>query len=388
MKGSFLSRMRGWAGQASDFGKARATGLSRRIGEAVQETGSSDPNPMVDTSIHVHVAKSYLKKVRDMMKGTNKQAADDSAQEKKDKTRAQGQAIGSATTHFITGYAAAPLLYAHKDKPTLTHGVPSAAFAKKTKSIGESLAQRFRSPKRIMSGIRKNYGTSALKPALALTGVALAGGYMKERIQAGYERAHAKKEASGDGCEEIAAVNGEGGGETMRVSGNVTAPDWVKEERRRSKEHEKKAAGIFVYQRDPSEVKETKHPGKPKGATASFGTRMSPRHAIHKRDQEQAEGWMKGNAEFVELGDRPGLAQSFQTIVGTEKEQVLNRRDAQKLLGERDRIKLLCKEHRHGAKKGEVEYNPNTERDLLEVLDSVETILQNPKVQAIQVVER
>lgn len=369
------------------------------------------------------------------------------ATQAQDDTRAKGQAIGSATTHFITGYAAAPLLYGHKAKPTLTHGTPSAGFAKKAPSFAEGVAQRFRSPKRILSGIRKHYGASALKPAMALTGVALAGGYMKERLQAAYEHAHEPKTAThhmtdsvvGGGAvgagvgaaaglmtrsggefakrtlvgagvgaaagglaglvrrkeqpkhaEEMGSGGGsapggaEGGGETMRVSRNVTAPDWVKKERRRSKT----ASGIYVYQRDPREVKEEKHPGKPKGPAAVFGTRLSPRHALHRQKQEKAEGWMKENAEFIELGGREGLSQSLQTIVGLGKDPILTRNDAQKLLGERDRIKLLCKEHRHAAKKGELEHNPNTERDLLELLDSFETILQNPKAQAFQVVEK
>lgn len=364
MKGSFLSKMRGWAAQATDFGKTRAVNLSQRYGKAVSETGVTDPN---DTSMHVHVAKSYLKRVRDLMKGTDKTGSETEEQSRQDNVRSTGASIGTGVSHFLTGYAAGPWLH------------PPG---------GQRLTMNEFKNTGLKATFKKYWGKNAITPAVALTGAAMAGGYLKERIQAGYEHAHERKKHAHDGCEEIAAVNGEGGGETMRVSGNVTAPDWVKKERRRASGHEKKAAGIFVYQRDPSEVKETKHPGKPKGAAAAFGTRMSPRHALHKRDQEQAEGWMKGNAEFVELGDRPGIVKSFQTIVGTEKEQVLTRRDAQKLLGERDRIKLLCKEHRHGAKKGEVEYNPNTERDLLEVLDSVETILQNPKVQAIQVVER
>lgn len=384
MKGSFLSRMKGWVGQATHAGQGIATDLSKRVGEAVHETGSADVNPLSDSTVHVHVAKSIaksgLKKIRSFMKGTDKTGSETSTEKKQDDVRATGQAVGSGISHFLTGYAAGPLLYPKKAPFASVHPHVLKGMVDEA-TYGKEMGRRSQ------GFFKKHYGVHALKPAIALTASAMVGGYLKERLQAGYERAHMGKKAS-EGCEEVAAVAGEGGGETMRVSGNVTAPDWVKKERRRSSGHEKKAAGIFVYQRDPSEVKETKHPGKPKGPTKAFGTRMSPRHAIHKRDQEKAEDWMKGNAEFVELGDRPGLVESFQTIVGTEKEQVLTRRDAQKLLGERDRIKLLCKEQRHGAKKGQGECNPNTERDLLEVLDSVETILENPKVQAIQVVER
>ncbi len=452
-----------------------------------------------------------------------KLAAETPESKHQDDVRARGQALGSATTHFITGYAAAPLLYAHKSKPTLNHAAQAAASkAKGTDTLvgqaihfGKGLQRRFRSPQRIMSGLRKNYGASALKPALTLTGVALAGGYMKERLQAAYERSHQPKEAETKatdtprggaitggaigaavglmqpsktvllgntvlgaglgaglgklrgtvatkdepklaeaGCAEVAAVAGEGGGETMRVSGNVTSPDWVKKERRRSKtagikrvmritalteglraagkpataqqiegtsllrsmdkfqrrvgkhvdgargyadkanlhasiRHMEKGAssGIYVYQRDPNEVDEEKHPGKARGPTASFGTRMSPKHSLHRQKKEKAEGWMKENAEFIELGSRPGIAQSLQTIVGLEKDAVIPRADAHRLVKERDRIKLLCKEHARAGKKGEMKHNPNTERDLLELLDSVEMILENPKVQALQVVE-
>lgn len=474
--------------RAGRWGVAKGTNagidIGQRISKAVTDTGVVDPNPLVDSTLYTHVGKGVLrdavKGVKGLVGGAEKTSAEHLHE---DEVRARGQALGSATTHFITGYAAAPLLYQHKAKPTLTHGRSSPGVAEGLKAIGKGLKQRFRSPARALSGARKYYGAAALKPALTLTGVALAGGYMKERIQAGYERAHGVKTGA-DASGAISVSAPEGGGETMRVSTNVTGPNWEAEGRRRSRrvvnatvgnavggglaglvtgavsrkaggrgfaakhllgatgvgalggaawgfgtqkylEHaEKKAgeigsctgcgalthldeyagrvctgchdrrlnktasAGIYVYQRDPSEVKETEHPGRPKGPAAAFGTRMSPRHALHKLQSEKAEGWMKENAEFIELGERPGLSRSLQSIVGTDADAVLSRKDAQLLLGERDRIRLLCKEHRHAAKKGEIEYNPNTERDLLEVLEAVETVLQNPKVQALQIVER
>lgn len=416
--------------------------VGERFTTAMTTHGTADP---MDSRVVASVGKSLIDSAKNAIKGTEKTSEDaDHASE----VRARGQALGSAATHFVTGYAAAPLLYQHKEKPTLTHGKASPSLAEGVRGWAKSVGQRFRSPKRILSGARKYYGTSALKPALTLTGVALAGGYMKERIQAGYEKAHGVNKAAADASEAISAP-AEGGGETMRVSRNVTSPDWASVGRRRSRrvvnatvgnavggglaglvtgavsrraggrgfaakhlagaagvgafggaawgfgtqkylDHAEKnaSAGIYVYQRHPGEVQETKHPGRPRGPAAAFGTRMSPRHALHKLHSEKSEGWMKNNAEFIELGERPGLARSLQTIVGTEGDQVLTRRDAQLMLGERDRIKLLCKEHRHAAKKGKIEHNPNTERDLLEVLEAVETVLQNPKVQALQIVER
>jgi hypothetical protein len=425
-----------------------------------------------------------------------KTAAETPAQAAQDEVRGRGAAIGTGISHFLTGYAAGPVLYGHGSSPISMHEI-------RTNPLKDTF--------------KKHWGTKALKPAFALTGAAMVGGYLKERIQAAYEHAHEKKSehkmldtakggavsggmigagigllqpsptvlvgrtaigaALGAGLgkarslvaqkaeEKTAGIKrvgrivdiaeklhdagkwrtaetiekgslarasakfnrrvakfpggakeyakqhsfhanlkklddggktaemgmgssapggAEGGGETMRVSGNVTAPDWVKKERRRSKTA---SAGIYVYQRDPREVDEEPHPGKPKGPAAAFGHRMSPKHSLHRKKKESAEGWMKSNAEFIELGTRPGLAETLQTIVGLEKDAVIPRADAHRLVKERDRIKLLCKEHARAGKKGEMKHNPNTERDLLELLDSVEMILENPKVQALQVVE-
>lgn len=334
--------------------------------------------------MHLHVARGF------------KLAADEAST----KERALGAALGSGVSNLVTGTIAAPFLFAS----------PERRF---------SLKALRKAP---VSHLKNIYGMDALGKGLALSGVAMLGGAIRESVQAGYESR--QKKANGDILayyqelrrkaragdpkaraalerrravearrEKRSAVGGgqyQNHGELLRVSAPVTAPIGVdKEPVRRRTRRVKKAEqfGIMVYQRDPGEIEESKRPNLPKTRlTRMFGSRMSGAHARHRHAERQGEDWMHENAEFVQVGRRPGLTDALRDVVGIERDQVLSRDDVARMVAERGQAKATAFERRRTKRRAKEHVHTHAPDDISEVMKTFEMLLENPSAKFFQVV--
>jgi hypothetical protein len=190
-----------------------------------------------------------------------------------------------------------------------------------------------------------------------------------------------------DAAESAAWEKAQRSGEVSRDVTSAQAMRWSDAWRRRHRVKQASQFGIMVYQRDPGELPESKRPPTPKGRVARmFGAKMHPGHALHRRSQRNEDKWMGEHGEFVEVGQRPGLADALQEVVGIEPNQVLSRKDVMSMVGEKRKAKSDAYDRGRRQRKAKQHAHSHAPEDLSELFGVFEQLLENPSAKYFQVV--
>jgi len=338
-------------------------------------------------------------------RGFLKEAISEEDQAARDRTI--GSALGSGVSNFVTGYAISPIL-------VRAYG-GNESQALKLKRLRARPARH----------LKKIYGPSALAAGAVLSGASLVGGGIREWVQSNYESKERKRRGEKAdpaliaGLKEASEAMSGVSGSLSRVTGSITKPKRVDRdsdvERRRSKtangdmlayyqdlrrraeagdekakkaldRREKRAAfGIMAYTRDPAEAPTSSRPERASGRSAQmFGGRLDGKLSLHKKTERKGEEWHAANSEFVEIGERPGLAQALGEIMGLEPGTVLSRREVSKAIGEKDTVRSRSREYRRKAKDRPATQVPG---DVQEVVKAISLLLENPEARFFEVVE-
>lgn len=309
-----------------------------------------------------------------------------SGKEPDDRRRTIGSAIGSGVSNIITGYAAAPHLFADK-------GREFSAAALKKNPVGH---------------LKRIYGGSALKKGLILAGVATVGGAIKEKVQAVYEkRKQASQELTCSKCGAAGSTGWKTGWcgdceDAQFRSKSAGFMDGFRAEMERQRSDPRrfmgdldgirrfdlgdaqarwKTAGVsmMLYRRHPGELGKEPPRKAVKGPAKIFGSRFNIHEVRRGMHRKKEDDWMRQHAEALDLGDRPGLAANLQESFGMREGSVVPRAGLKKMMREKDTARSESVTRRRFAKaKGRPELGADSRHDAGAFIKDLGALLENP----------
>jgi len=157
---------------------------------------------------------------------------------------------------------------------------------------------------------------------------------------------------------------------------------------RKSAESRKKATGLLLYTNNPSERPSAPSPKPTKGFAKHFGGRFNPSVSRHRHAERTADEWMRGSAEYVDIGMRPNLTQAAREVLQIEPGKPFSRADALRMLQARkEHGQNAVTRRRAGVLKG-MEEGQDSPEEVRELLTALETATRHPRVRYIELTEK
>lgn len=177
-----------------------------------------------------------------------------------------------------------------------------------------------------------------------------------------------------------------------RTHGDVVQPYWdgtgPTPEYYQSKAAES-SIGLMLYTRHPSEQPNEGKRRPIKGPAKLFGNRMNVHHVRREEKKGHQDEWMRQNAEYVDLGAKPGLAAVLQDVFGMREGVPVPRAQLVKALADKKKLQGDAVTRRRYAKlKGREDQGADSTHDTAQLAKDLELLIENPDVRYLELARR
>lgn len=153
--------------------------------------------------------------------------------------------------------------------------------------------------------------------------------------------------------------------------------------------HAEASIGLMLYTRHPSEQPNEGKRRPIKGPAKLFGNRMNVHHVRREEKKGHQDEWMRQNAEYVDLGAKPGLAAVLQDVFGMREGVPVPRAQLVKALADKKKLQGDAVTRRRYAKlKGREDQGADSTHDTAQLAKDLELLIENPDVRYLELARR
>lgn len=156
-----------------------------------------------------------------------------------------------------------------------------------------------------------------------------------------------------------------------------------------SEKYAEASIGLMLYTRHPSEQPNEGKRRPIKGPAKLFGNRMNVHHVRREEKKGHQDEWMRQNAEYVDLGAKPGLAAVLQDVFGMREGVPVPRAQLVKALADKKKLQGDAVTRRRYAKlKGREDQGADSTHDTAQLAKDLELLIENPDVRYLELARR